>query len=217
MPRSPYPAPAPGERLPYRIDREIARGLVWFRRDLRMDDHAALHYALKHCRQVWCVFVFDREILDPLLERGLKADRRIEFILKSLDPLRQALTEAGGGLIVLDDQARTAIPRLAAELDAEAVFANHDYEPVANDRDASVRQALAADGRELFTFKDQVIFEANEILTGQDQPFSVFTPYKNAWLKALRPFDLRAYPIDRYHKALAPVPAAHGKAPPTLE
>ncbi|MFJ5382196.1 deoxyribodipyrimidine photo-lyase, partial [Cupriavidus sp. CER94] len=81
MSRSPCPAPAPGERLPYRIDRQFARGLVWFRRDLRMDDHAALHYALKHCQQVWCVFVFDREILDPLRERGLQADRRIEFIL----------------------------------------------------------------------------------------------------------------------------------------
>lgn len=217
MPRSPSPAPAPGERLPYRIDREFERGLVWFRRDLRVDDHAALHYALKHCRQVWCVFVFDREILDPLLERGLKADRRIEFILESLAPLRQALTDAGGGLIVLDDHARKAIPHLAAELDAEAVFANHDYEPIANDRDAAVRKALAANGRELLTFKDQVIFEASEILTGQDQPFSVFTPYKNAWLKALRPFDLRPYPVDRYRKALAPVPAAHRKALPTLE
>lgn len=217
MSRSPSPAPAPGERLLYRIDRQFARGLVWFRRDLRMDDHAALHYALKHCQQVWCLFVFDREILDPLRERGLKADRRIEFILKSLDPLRQALTDAGGGLIVLDDRARTAIPRLAAELDVEAVFANHDYEPIAKDRDATVRQALAADGRELFTFKDQVIFEASEILTGQDQPFSVFTPYKNAWLKALRPFDLRPYPVDTYRRALAPVPAAHRKALPTLE
>ncbi|WP_343655924.1 deoxyribodipyrimidine photo-lyase [Cupriavidus sp.] len=217
MSRSPSPAPAPGERLPYRIDRQFARGLVWFRRDLRMDDHAALHYALKHCQQVWCVFVFDREILDPLRERGLKADRRIEFILKSLDPLRQALTDAGGGLIVLDDQARNAIPRLAAELDAGAVFANHDYEPSAKDRDATVRRALAADGRELFTFKDQVIFETSEILTGQDQPFSVFTPYKNAWLKALRPFDLRPYPVDTYRKALAPVPAVHRKALPTLE
>ena len=145
--------------------------------------------------------LFRSEILDPLLERGLKADRRIEFILESLDPLRQALTDAGGGLIVIDDQASTAIPRLAAEREAEAVFANHDYEPIANDRDATVRKALAADGRELFTFKDQVIFEASEILTGQGQPFSVFTPYKNAWLKALQPFDLRPYPVDQYLKA----------------
>ena len=223
MPGSPSPladtfdATAATGRLPYRIDREFARGLVWFRRDLRTTDHAALHYALKHCRQVWCVFVFDRDILDPLLGRGLKADRRVEFILRSLAPLQQALAKAGGGLIVLDDVASHAMPKLAAELDAEAVFANHDYEPAANARDAAVRQALAADARLLFTFKDQVIFEADEILTGQGQSFSVFTPYKNAWLRTLRPFDLRPYPVDKYCRALAPVPAQYHRALPTLE
>lgn len=219
MPRSPSAAPETADtngRLPYRIDRAFARGMVWFRRDLRADDHAALHYALKHCQQVWCVFVFDREILDPLLARGLEADRRIEFILRALEALRQALTDAGGGLIVLDGVAREAIPRLATELDVEAVFTNHDYEPSANARDAVVRKTLEADSRALFTFKDQVVFEADEILTGQGQPFSVFTPYKNAWLRALQPFDLRPYPIDRYLKSLAPVPAAHRKALPTL-
>lgn len=203
--------------MPYRISREFTRGLVWFRRDLRVEDHAALHYALKHCKQVWCVFVFDREILDPLLDRGLKADRRVEFIHKSLEPLRQALADAGGGLIVLDDRARDAIPKLAAELDAQAVFTNHDYEPAANDRDAAVRQALSADSRVLLTFKDQVVFEADEILTGQGQPFSVFTPYKNAWLKALQPFDVRPYPVDKYRQALATVPARYRTALPTLE
>ncbi|SDC22679.1 deoxyribodipyrimidine photo-lyase type I [Cupriavidus sp. YR651] len=221
MPGSPSQRPdadaAAAGRLPYRIDGQFGRGLVWFRRDLRADDHAALHYAVKHCRQVWCVFVFDREILDPLRERGLRADRRVEFILRSLAPLRTALERAGGGLIVLDDAAREAIPRLAAELDVEAVFANHDYEPSANARDAAVRKALTAASRVLFTFKDQVIFEADEILNGQGAPFAVFTPYKNAWLRALRPFDLRPYPVDKYLKALAPVPANHRKALPTLE
>jgi len=219
MPRSPQSSTDAGAatgRLPYRIDRDYDRGLVWFRRDLRADDHAALHYALKHCRQVWCAFVFDREILDPLLERGLQQDRRVEFILRSLEPLRQTLTEAGGGLIVLHDTAREAIPSLAAELGIEVVFANHDYEPAANDRDAAVREALARDARHLLTFKDQCIFEADEILTGQGKPFSVFTPYKNAWLKAVQPFDLREYPVEPYAKALAPVPSAHRHALPAL-
>ncbi|WP_341247887.1 deoxyribodipyrimidine photo-lyase [Cupriavidus pauculus] len=219
MRRSPSPDSEPvaaNGRRPYQIDRDFARGLVWFRRDLRADDHAALHYALKHCRQVWCVFVLDRQILDPLLARGLKADRRVEFILKSLEPLHDALAAAGGGLIVLHDSARDAIPKLAADLDVEAVFANHDYEPAARDRDASVRKALAADSRLLFTFKDQVIFEADEILTAQGHPFSVFTPYKNAWLRALQPFDVRPYPIQPYLKTLAPVPEPLRQPMPTL-
>ncbi len=206
---------AAGARPPYRIGQDFERGLVWFRRDLRATDHAALHYALKHCRRVWCVFVFDRDILDPLLARGLRTDRRVEFIRESLSELDAMLRRAGGGLIVLHDAAARAIPTLARELDVQAVFANHDYEPAASARDATVRESLADDSRALFTFKDQVIFERDEILTGQGKPFAVFTPYRNAWLKALRPFDLRPYPIEPYLHALAPVPA-NRRVPPLL-
>ncbi|CAG2128728.1 Deoxyribodipyrimidine photo-lyase [Cupriavidus yeoncheonensis] len=204
-------------RPPYRIGRQFDRGLVWFRRDLRATDHAALHYALKHCVRVWCVFVFDRDILEPLLARGLKADRRVDFIRESLGELDATLRAAGGGLIVLHDAAVRAIPALARELDAQAVFANHDYEPAADTRDAAVRQSLAADSRAFFTFKDQVIFERDEILTGQGKPFSVFTPYKNAWLRTVRPFDLRPYPIEPYLEALAPPPESLQGPLPSLE
>lgn len=215
------PEPAdPAARTSYRIDGRFERTLVWFRRDLRADDHAALHYALRHGRQVWCVFVFDREILDPLLARGLRVDRRVEFILASLAPLDAALRAAGGGLIVLNDTARRAIPELARQLDVGAVFANHDYEPAAVARDQDVAHALASgDGepRLFFTFKDQVIFERDEILNGQGKPFAVFTPYKNAWLKALTPFDLRPYPIERYRQHLAAPPKTLERPLPALE
>ncbi|MBO4119581.1 deoxyribodipyrimidine photo-lyase [Cupriavidus gilardii] len=135
-----HPSP---HREPYRVGRSFERALVWFRRDLRVDDHAALHYALKHARRVWCVFAFDREILDPLLARGLRTDRRVAFILASLAPLDAALRAAGGGLIVMHATARTAIPELARELDVQAVFANHDYEPAAIERDHAVADVLA--------------------------------------------------------------------------
>lgn len=217
MSTSPFVSPSEGRgRQPYHIDARFDRGLVWFRRDLRAEDHAALHYALKHCAQVWCVFVFDREILDPLLARGLQRDRRVEFILRSLAPLRDALAQGGGGLIVRHQHARQAIPALARALGAAAVFANHDYEPAARARDAEVEAALAADGRRFFTFKDQTIFEGDEVLTGQGQPFSVFTPYKNAWLRTVQPFDLRPYPIAPYMRALAPVPKDWDQPVPTL-
>lgn len=210
------PISDPGRR-PYQIDRRFERALVWFRRDLRVDDHAALHYALKHSRQVWCVFVFDRDILDPLLAQGLRQDRRVDFILQSLAPLDAALRAAGGGLIVLHASARDAVPELARALDAQAVFANHDYEPAAIARDAQVAATLAGEARLLFTFKDQVVFERDELLNGQSKPFAVFTPYKNAWLRTVRPFDLRPYPVEPYLAALATVPAAHERGLPTLE
>src|SRR5512134_2722395 len=114
---------------------DVARALVWFRRDLRADDHAALSYALRVARDVWCVFVFDRTILDPLPS----ADRRVEFIRASLEALDAALAQRGGGLIVLCGDPVAEIPRLARELGVRAVYANHDDEPYARMRDARVR------------------------------------------------------------------------------
>ena len=185
--------------------------LVWFRRDLRLDDHAALFRALKSSMRVYCVFVFDREILDALTAGP---DRRVEFIRESVVELKAELENAGGGLIVLDDQARTAVPALALELGANAVFANHDYEPLAIDRDAAVDRALSARGIAFLTFKDQVIFEHDELQTGAGKFYSVFTPYRNAWLKKVDAFFLVAYPVRKYAQALKP--PALGLSVPTL-
>ncbi len=185
--------------------------LVWFRRDLRNFDHAALYHALKQSRRVFCVFIFDQAILQPLLESGLKADRRLEFIHASLLELDCALRAMGGGLIVRHAEAATEIPLLSAELGADAVYINHDFEPQAAARDAAVAAALNADGRQLLHFKDHVIFEKDEVLTQNERPFSVFTPYKNAWLKKLHArsddFYLKPYPVDAYRAHLAPVAA----------
>jgi len=180
--------------------RSIGRALVWFRRDLRDFDHAALYHALRDARKVFCAFVFDREILDALPRR---ADRRVEFIRESLVELDAALRAKGGALIVRHDRARVAIPRLAAELGVEAVYANRDYEPVARARDDAVAIELERSGIALRTFKDQVIFERNEVVTRAGKPFAVFTPYKSAWLAALTPLQLTSYPVDRYADALA--------------
>jgi len=179
--------------------RPLARALVWFRRDLRDFDHAALYHALRDAREVHCAFVFDREILDALPTR---ADRRVEFIRESLVELDAALRVKGGALIVRHGEAREAIPRLAAELRVDAVYANHDYEPAAIARDDAVAVALGRCGTALRTFKDHVIFERDELLTQAGKPFSVFTPYKNAWLAALTPYALEPYPVDRYADAL---------------
>ncbi|HYF59574.1 MAG TPA: deoxyribodipyrimidine photo-lyase [Burkholderiaceae bacterium] len=157
-------------------------GLVWFRRDLRLDDNAALSEALSSCDRVWCAFAFDRDILDALPSR---ADRRVEFIRASLVELDAGLRALGGGLVVVHDRAADAIPRLAAALGVDAVFAARDYEPDAVRRDATVAGALREAGRELRLVKDQAVFDTDEVLTGAGRPFSVFTPYRNAWTKRL--------------------------------
>ena len=209
---------------PRRLHDTFGSGLVWFRRDLRSTDHAALYYALKHCERVWCVFVFDTTILQPLADAWQVRhpgepvqDRRIDFILASLAELDGALRAHGGGLVVLYGDPAELVPKLAAELRVDAVFANHDYEPVAIARDATVGERLAEAGCQWLTFKDQTIFERDEVLNGQGKPFAVFTPYKNAWLKQLSAFDLKPYPVETYAKHLAALPRKLDRHLPSLD
>ncbi len=164
--------------------------LVWFRRDLRDFDNAALAAALADGAPVYCVFVFDTTILQALPTR---ADRRVAFIHASLLELDAALRARGGGLLVRHGDPCEVIPRLAAELHAGCVYVNRDYEPQAKKRDAAVAASLAAQGRRFLDFRDQVVFDGNAVLTQAGKPYSVFTPYRNNWLKQLSEVDLSAF------------------------
>ena len=190
---------------------KYTKSLVWFRRDLRDYDHAALYHALKNSEQVFCIFVFDTDILDQLQN---KADRRVEFIWESVRELKAALQSHGGDLIVTHGKASDIIPQQAKSLGVNAVFSNRDYEPRAIERDADVAQQLAQASIEFHQFKDQVIFEQDEVLTQQGKAYGVFTPYKNAHLKKLNDFYLKPYPCDPYFSRLAPHQA---NAMPDLE
>ncbi len=180
--------------------------LVWFRRDLRSTDHAALHAALSAHGAVHCAFVFDTEILDELPSRS---DRRVEFIWESVRELKAALEARGGGLHVLHGRARALIPRLAQGLGAAAVYANRDYEPAAIARDEHVARELQCAGIAWRTRKDQVIFEREEVRTRAGGDFTVFTPYKRAWLAKLAPFYLKPYPLDQHATRLARTGSDH--------
>ena len=196
------------------MDKSLDRVLVWFRRDLRAHDHAALAHALRAARQVWCAFVFDRAILDPLP----RVDRRVEFIRDSLVDLDSQLHSLGQshgianvGLLVGHGFATDVLPAMAAQLGVQAVFANHDDEPASLARDALVRGKLAAAGIALHTAKDHLIFERSEVLSASGTPYSVFTPYKNAWLKRLDERALHTHPAAALAGALAPKPANAGQ------
>jgi deoxyribodipyrimidine photo-lyase len=198
------------------MQKSLASGLVWFRRDLRLDDHPALHQALRQCQRVYCAFIFDRDILDPLP----RADRRVAFIhacLVELDAdLRALAGQEEAGLIVRHGRAVAALPALAQQLGVQAVFAAHDYEPQAQARDARVRGQLAAAGIALYTCKDHVIFEGRELLSGGGTPYTVFTPYKRAWLARLQAAALPVYDTGAPAGALAPRPSALRQPVPSL-
>ncbi len=201
------------------MDKPLDTALVWFRRDLRAQDHAALYHALRSARRVWCAFVFDTDILGPLP----RADRRVEFIrdsLVDLDAQVRALGQAHGqahaGLIVRHGVAATEIVALARQLRVQAVYANRDYEPAAVERDARVRGELAHAGIAWHPSKDQVVFETDEVMTAAGTPYGVFTPYKNAWLKKLSAFYVQAYPVARHASALAALPEDLREGVPSL-
>lgn len=201
------------------MPKDYQTGLMWFRRDLRVDDNAALYHALKACQQVFCVFVFDRDILDTLP----RADRRVEFIRESLVDMNGQLQQLGlqngvasVGLLVRHGSASNALPTLAARLSIDAVFINHDDEPQALARDAAVQAQLERQGVALHSFKDHVIFERSEVLTLAGRPYTVFTPYKNAWLKKIDDFYLKPYPVAHHGAALAARPAEEPQSIPTL-
>ena len=198
------------------MNKAFDTGLVWLRRDLRVDDNAALHLALASCRHVHCAFVFDSGILDPLP----RADRRVEFIRESLVDLDQALREAGGnphaGLIVRQGAAVETITTLARELGVQSVFAARDYEPEAIERDRQVLGALARCGIAMHMVKDQVVFEQRELLTRTGTPYTVFTPYKKAWLALVDEHHLRSHDVHAHAEALAARPPAMRQPVPTL-
>lgn len=155
--------------------------LCWIRRDLRLHDHAALSRALAENDHVHLAFVFDSHILGKLE----KDDRRITFIVESLREIESRLQKLGASLHVLRGGPVEEIPRLAQTLGVGAVYANRDYEPYAKKRDEAVARALESHGIPFHTFKDAVIFEKHEVLTGSGETYKVFTPYKNKWREKL--------------------------------
>lgn len=158
----------------------------WFRRDLRLEDNTALAKATEQSFPVKCIFIFDTQILEELP----KNDRRVSFIHKQLARLKEQLRQKGSELNIYHGDIVAIWEELAKDKELKAVFTNRDYEPYARERDAEIKQILGAKDIELNSFKDQVIFEKNEIVTQAGKPYSVYTPYSKMWKSKLAPVNL---------------------------
>lgn len=166
--------------------------IFWFRRDLRLDDNAALYHALQEEHPVLPLFIFDSEILNDLTDMS---DARVQFIHNQLTEIQHELQKIGSGVLVKHGKPKEIYQRLLQKYDIQSVFTNRDYEPYAIHRDQNIAELLQLNGIDFFDFKDQVIFEKNEILTGDNQPYKVFTPYKNNWLSKIELQPIQPYPI----------------------
>lgn len=154
-------------------------GIFWFRRDLRIADNVGLAQATQACRKITPVFIFDKTILEKLED---KDDRRVTFIMESLEDLQEKFKKLGSGVIIQYGDPVDLIPKIAQKLSAQAVFCNRDFEPSAKVRDSQVQAKLKKQNIDFRNFVDQVIFAEKQILTAQGTPYRVFTPYKRAWL-----------------------------------
>jgi deoxyribodipyrimidine photo-lyase len=188
--------------------------IFWFRRDLRLEDNHGLYAALSKGEPVQAIFVFDKNILSKLADKN---DARISFIHQQLLKLNTELAKLGSSLwvfygdplSVFKNELQAKMPNNTSVGD---VYANHDYEPNAIQRDAAINDWLLSNNNALLTFKDQSIFEKKEVVKDDGLPYTVFTAYKNKYYKTLtaesfKSFDSQKYFTNFYANSGFPMPS----------
>jgi len=179
------------------MDEKSPITVFWFRRDLRLDDNAGLYHALKSGQPVLPLFIFDTEILAQLQD---KDDARVTFIYETIELLHKELQSHGSSLLVLHDTPANAWEKLVNDFTVTAVYTNHDYEPYAKSRDEEIGKQLQKQGITFKTYKDQVIFEKDEVVKDDGKPYTVYTPYQRKWYQAIKPFYLKSFPNKKYFR-----------------
>ncbi len=188
---------------------QMTVNIFWFRRDLRLHDNAGLYHALRSENPVLPIFIFDTNILDQLED---KSDRRVEFIHDALEAMQQQLLKLGSSLEVYYGKPETVFETLMSKYTIEKLFTNHDYELYGRDRDDNIKALLSNNNITVHTYKDQVIFEKDEVIKDDGKPYTVFTPYSRKWKAAMTEFYLKPYPNKKYfsnfyQQAAIPIPS----------
>ncbi|WP_437395642.1 cryptochrome/photolyase family protein [Flagellimonas lutimaris] len=158
--------------------------IFWFRRDLRLDDNVGLYQALQEDVPVLPIFIFDPEILDNLP----KNDARVGFIHEQIQKISNQLSmNYDSGIAQFHDSPKAVFKKLIEDYNIEAVYTNHDYEPYAKKRDNQIKEFLKENDIQFNTFKDQVIFEKEEVIKDDGGPYVVYTPYMRKWKENFNP------------------------------
>ncbi len=184
--------------------------IFWFRRDLRLNDNAALYHALKSDIPILPIFIFDSNILDQLPQE----DARVSFIHKTLKEINQYLHNLGSTLDCRYGDPIQVWKKIVEEYDVSSVYTNRDYEPYAKERDQNVSQFLLQKEIEFEDYKDHVIFNKDEVVKDNGTPYLVFTPYSRKWYEKLnsrgedeKSYYLKSYPTlkheSNFHKVNA--------------
>jgi deoxyribodipyrimidine photo-lyase len=177
--------------------------IFWYRRDLRLEDNTGLFEALNENENVLPIFIFDDSILDELPED----DARVNFIYESLSKINKQLNNHQASIQIFKGQIDDVWEKLVTTYDIQKVYSNKDYEPYAIKRDQKIKEFLNSKGIEMKTFKDQVIFEEDEIVKADGKPYTVFTPYKRKWLEKFTKVNLNLIAdFDNFYKKIIDFP-----------
>ncbi len=156
--------------------------LFWFRRDLRLADNAGLSRAFSFKESVLPIFIFDVNLLTDLPQD----DKRVALIHSLLSKVNDQLKKSGKSLAAFHGDPIEIVQMLCTKYKVNRLIANEDYEPYAISRDSQIRQLLGQKGILFETIKDQVLFQKNEIVKPDGNPYVVFTPYSNKWKAQLQ-------------------------------
>lgn len=168
--------------------------IFWFRRDLRLEDNTGLFYAYDQEKNVLPIFIFDQDILDKLEDKN---DPRVSFIHSQVQKLRDDLKDYESSILVKYGKPLEIYRELISTYDIQNVYTNRDYEPYAKERDSEIKSLLKENGIQLLDFKDQVIFEKEEIVNGSGEFYKVFTPYSRVWLEKFKNNSIQMLHLDR--------------------
>lgn len=180
----------------------LKNSVFWFRRDLRLKDNAGLYHALKSGQKIVPLFIFDREILHKLED---KKDLRVQFLHNEISELNKELEALGSGLLVKYGNPLEVFKQLIQEHTISQIYCNHDYEPQAIERDQNIQDLIESIGGKFHSFKDQCIFEKDEICKDDGKPYTIFTPYSKKWKAKLQSrmhqgisYYLSPYPTEKF-------------------
>lgn len=179
--------------------------VFWFRRDLRLEDNVGLYYALKSKSRVLPLFIFDTNIICQLP----KDDHRVTFIYDSLLKINNVLHKVGSSLLIIKGEPIEVWKKLLSQYNISEVYINKDYEPYAVERDKKIEKILNDSGVKLNRYKDQVIFEEDEVVKSDGKPYTVFTHYKNKFIDKLSYIDIRSFNsnIENYYRNIYSFPS----------
>ncbi|MFT6699192.1 MAG: deoxyribodipyrimidine photo-lyase [Porticoccaceae bacterium] len=166
--------------------------IFWFRRDLRLDDNCGLFHALQSDKKILPIFIFDKDILHKLP----KDDARVTFLHQELENINNQLLKVNSELSVFHGKPLEILEKLSEQYTIETIFTNHDYEPYAIQRDLEIKEFLTSKEIHFETYKDQVIFERNEIVKKDGTAYKVYTPFSKKWIEAFKFKGLQFFPSE---------------------